>query len=49
MNIDDLSFLLGKSKQEVEEMLKSEDVICLNLNERSQKTVKEEGKIEVLN
>ena len=49
MNIDDLSFLLGKSKQEVEEMLKSEDVICLNLNERGRKVVKEEGKIEVLN
>ena len=49
MNIDDLSSLLGKPKQEVEEMLKSEDVICLNLNERSRKVVKEEGKIEVLN
>ena len=49
MNIKDLTSLLGKTKQEVEEMLKSQDVISLNLGERSQRVVKEDGRIEVLN
>lgn len=49
MKIKDLASLLGKTEQDVEEMLKSQDVICLNLNEQSQKPAKEEGRIEVLN
>lgn len=49
MKIEDLTLLLGKTKQEVEKMLKSQDVICLNLSERSQKEIKEECRIEVLN
>ena len=32
--MDDLAKLLGKSKWEVEEMLRANDVIELNLNER---------------
>ena len=34
MKIEDLASLLGKNKQEVEEMLRANDVIELNLNER---------------
>ena len=49
MNIADLTMLLGKSRQEVEDMLKSNDVIELNLKERKQKEVKNLGNIEVIN
>ena len=35
MKIEDLAELMGKSKWELEEMLKKSDVIELNLNERS--------------
>lgn len=48
MNIEDLTVLLGKTRQEVEEMLKSNDVIELNLKERKQKEENDSGKIEVL-
>ena len=34
MKIEDLAQILGKNKREVEEMLKTNDVIELNLNER---------------
>ena len=34
MKIEDLAKIMGKSKWEVEEMLKNNDVIELNLNER---------------
>ena len=34
MKVEDLAKLLGKSKWEVEEMLRTNDVIELNLNER---------------
>ncbi len=34
MKIEDLADLLGKTRLEVEEMLKASDVIELNLNER---------------
>ena len=37
LKIDDLARLLGKTRVQVEEMLKSNDVIELNLNERKQK------------
>ena len=49
MNIEDLSILLGKSRQEVEEMLKSNDIIELNLRERKQKDVNDSGNIEIIN
>jgi len=49
MNIEDLTVLLGKTRQEVEEMLKANDVIELNLKERKQKEETDSGKIEVLN
>ncbi len=37
MKIDDLAELLGKRRWEVEEMLKKQDVIELNLSERKSK------------
>ena len=37
MKIEDLAKIMGKSKWEVEEMLKTSDVIELNLNERRQR------------
>ena len=37
MRIEDLAELLGKSKWEVEELLKKNEVIELNLNERRQR------------
>ena len=40
--MDDLAKLLGKSKWEVEEMLKKSDVIELNLNERRQRYKEED-------
>lgn len=40
--MDDLAKLLGKSKWEVEEMLRTNDVIELNLNERKPKYRKAE-------
>ena len=42
MKVDDLAKLLGKSKWEVEEMVKKSDVIELNLNERRQRYKEED-------
>jgi len=42
LKVDDLAKLLGKSKWEVEEMLKKSDVIELNLNERRQRYKEED-------
>ena len=42
MKINDLAELLGKSKWEVEEMLRKSDVIELNLNERRQRYKEED-------
>ena len=49
MNVDDLAQLMGKSKEEVEAMLKNEDVIELKLTERKGKEKKSnEGTIKAL-
>ncbi|MBI2558886.1 hypothetical protein HYW20_06190 [Candidatus Woesearchaeota archaeon] len=37
LKIEDLAKLLGKTSMEVEEMLRKQDVIDLNLNERKSK------------
>ena len=42
MRIEDLAELLGKSKWEVEELLRKNDVIELNLNERRQRYKEED-------
>ena len=47
MNIDDLAKLMGKSRDEVEAMLNSEQEITINLSDKKSK--KESGpKIEVV-
>ena len=47
MKIEDLAELLGKKKWEVEEMLKTSDVIELNLNERKQRHIKEDDDLRI--
>ena len=47
MKIEDLADLLGKKRWEVEEMLKTSDVIELNLNERKSRQVKEEDDLRI--
>ena len=42
MRIDDLTKLLGKTRNEVEEMLKAQDVIELNLSERKSRYKEED-------
>lgn len=42
MRIDDLAELLGKTRVEIEEILKEQDIIELNLSERKSK-YKEKG------
>ncbi len=47
MRIGDLAELLGKTRWEVEEMLKKNDVIELNLNERKSKHQKENDELKI--
>lgn len=47
MKIEDLAELLGKTKWEVEEMLKSRDVIELNLSERKSRNNKEDDNLRI--
>ena len=48
MKIEDLAKIMGKSKWEVEEMLKNSDVIELNLNERSKsRHMKEDDELRI--
>ena len=42
MKIEDLAKIMGKTKWEVEEMLRKSDVIELNLNERRQRYKEED-------
>ncbi len=48
MNLNDLAQLMGKSRQEVERMLKSTDVIELKLTERKPCEEKENFRIQAL-
>ena len=43
MNVEDLAYLLGKTKQETVAMLKETDVIELNLSEKNRLEKKEDG------
>ena len=43
MRIEDLAQLLGKTKAEMENMMRSNDVIELNLSERTRKTREDES------
>ena len=47
MRIEDLAELLGKTKLEIEDMLRKNDVIELNLNERKSKHYKENDELKI--
>lgn len=49
MNLDDLANLMGKSRQQIQAMLDAEDVIEVTLKDKRQSTLKDTGKIEILN
>ena len=48
MKLDELAFLMGKTKLEVEEILKQNGVIELRLTEKSHKEIKDSGTIKIL-
>ena len=48
MKLDELAALMGKSKQELEEFLKKNDVLELKLTEKNRKQEKDNGDLEVL-
>ena len=47
MKIEELAKLMGKTRLETEEMLRNNDVIELNLNERKPKLSKEEDELRI--
>ena len=47
LKIDDLAKMLGKTRVQVEEMLRSNDVIELNLNERKQRNREEDDDLKI--
>lgn len=47
MKIDDLAKLLGKTRIEVEEILKTQDVIELNLSERKTRHKQEDDELRI--
>jgi len=47
MKIEDLADLLGKTRLEIEEMLKSNDVIELKLSERKSRRGKEDDELKI--
>ncbi|MBS3103182.1 hypothetical protein J4458_07100 [Candidatus Woesearchaeota archaeon] len=48
MKIDDLAVLLGKTRREIEEMLKKDDVIELRLTEKNKSNERESGEIKII-
>jgi len=48
MKIEDLVFLLGKTRKEIEEMLKENEIIELNLTEKNEAESIEKGEIEIM-
>ena len=47
MKVEELADLLGKTRVEIEQMLNTNDMIELNLNERKTKSVKEEDELKI--
>jgi hypothetical protein len=47
MKLEDLAVLMGKTVRELEEMLKQNEVIELNLTEKSNREAKDNGTIEI--
>ena len=48
MNLDDLAVLMGKTKEEVKDILEHNEVIELKLTEKKTREAKESGKLESL-
>ncbi|GAJ07328.1 unnamed protein product [marine sediment metagenome] len=48
MKLDDLALLMGKTREELEEILKQNSIIELNLTEKGNREIKDNGSIEVL-
>jgi len=48
MNLNDLAFLMGKTRRQLEEELKNSDVIELKLVERGRRDESDEGNITIL-
>lgn len=48
MKIEDLAILLGKTRQEMVEMLKENDIIELNLTEKNKSKAKENGELKII-
>ena len=48
MKLDDLAALMGKTVDEVKEILENNDVIELKLTEKKIKQVKENGNLDIL-
>ena len=49
MRLEDLASLMNKTKEELEEILKHNEVIELKLNDKTNKETKDIGGIEILN
>ena len=47
MKIEDLAELMGKTRVEIEEILKREDTIELNLSERKSKCKEEDDRLRI--
>ncbi|MBS3100978.1 hypothetical protein J4204_02500 [Candidatus Woesearchaeota archaeon] len=47
MKIEELAELLGKSRWEVEEMLKKNDIIELRLSERKPRSIKQDDELRI--
>lgn len=48
MKLSDLEFLLGKTRKEIEEMLKENNIIELNLTEKNNRKIRESGEIKII-
>lgn len=47
LKLDDLAKMLGKTRPEIEELLRNNDVIELNLNERKQRNKEDEDELKI--
>ena len=48
MKLNDLVYILGKTREEVNKMLKENEIIELNLTEKEDRKMKESGEIKIM-
>jgi len=48
MKIEEIALILNKTRQEIIEMLKQNDVIELNLTEKNNRKLRESGEIKIM-